>query len=216
MALDVKIEIPSRSSIPSLNLSFLYSSIHFRDSVKAQIGSTDLSTKWGLVTSETWDLNSDSTIIKLDAGSASGLFTLRECLDIDVESGGIDIRVDVDKSIESPKAVFKTRVAAGNTRVELIGPLEHRNQIYSMHKARAGGINLDYPEDWEGQMEADTHAGTLEVDGKGLRIVEVGWHLPGQYVRAIKGKDFEQKCKMVAGTDVGRIGIFLTPVNDII
>jgi len=124
LALDVKIEIPSRSSIPSLNLSFLYSSIHFRDSVKAQIGSTDLSTKWGLVTSETWDLNSDSTIIKLDAGSASGLFTLRECLDIDVESGGIDIRVDVDKSIESPKAVFKTRVAAGNTRVELIGPLK--------------------------------------------------------------------------------------------
>ena len=212
--LDVKIEIPSGSSIPFLNLTFLYSSIHFRDSVKGRIGSTDISTKWGQVTSETWDLNSDSTIIKLAAGSTSGLFTLGESLEIDVASGGIDIRVDVDRSIESPKAVFKTRVAAGSTRVSLVGPLEHRNQIYSMHKARAGAINLEYSEDWEGEMEADTRAGSLEVDGKGLRVVELDWHLPGQYVKAIKGKDFEHKCKMVVGTDVGRIGIFLVPDSD--
>ena len=201
--LDVTVQIPS--STPFINLSFIYSTIYISDTLKAKIGNLDLSTDAGSIRCDTTSLNTNSTDIKTSAGSIRGHYILGENLYLTSQAGSIDIEVEVDTTIKSPKAHFHTHSSAGSTRVDLLPHLKHRNQIAAVHHSQAGSVRLAYPFDWEGKVEGSTFAGSLRMRGKGLEIVESGGRFGDRYEKAVKGDHWEEKGTVEISTSAGSV-----------
>src|SRR5947207_9837979 len=201
--LDVTVQIPS--STPFINLSFLYSTIYISGTLKAKIGNLNLSTEAGSIRSDTTSLSTNSTDIKTSAGSIRGHYILGENLYLKSQAGSIDIKVEVDTSIKSPKANVHTHSSAGSTLVYLLPHLKHRNQIAAVHHSQAGGMRLGYPFDWEGKVEGSTSAGSLTMRGKGLEIVESGGGFGNRYEKAVKGDHWEEKGTVDISTSAGSV-----------
>lgn len=201
--LNVTIQVPS--STPFVGLSFIYSRIHISQSLHGDIGTLDLSTEAGSINSDTTDLSTDSTNVKTAAGSIEGHYTLGENLYLTSQAGSIDVEVEVDTTIKSPKANFQTHLSAGSTRVGLLPPLKHRNQIAAVHHSQAGNMNLVYPFDWEGMIEGSTSAGLVRMSGEGLEIVESRGGFGNEYEKAVKGDHWEEKGTVEISTSAGGV-----------
>ena len=188
-----------------VNLSFIYSGIHISETLRANIGTLDLSTEAGSIRSDTKVLNTNSTNMKTTAGSIRGHYTLGENLYLTSQAGSIDIEVEVDTTIKSPKANFHTHSSAGSIRVDLLPALKHRNQIAAVHHAQAGSVHLAYPYDWEGKVEGSTSAGSLKMKGKGLEIVESRGSFGNRYEKAVKGDHWEEKSTVDISSSAGSV-----------
>lgn len=188
-----------------VKLSFIYSKIIISNNLNSKIEVLDISTQAGPIVSEASYLSTNSTTIATSAGVVTGRFTIGDTLYLYTQAGAIDVQVDVDTSIQSPRAKFETRTNAGSNRVILCPPLKHRNQIMSTHSSRAGSIDVAYPHEWEGTVEASTSAGLVKLAGKGLRIVESRGKFADRYEKGVKGEDYEEKGTVDLSTSAGSV-----------
>jgi hypothetical protein len=173
------------------------------DPIKVDIDSINISTLAGSIFTES-SLLATTTSISTHAGFIKGRYTLLKNLSLRSTAGGIDVEVLVDTRVTSRKARFLTQTSAGSTRVNLLPPLKHRNQIAARHHSSAGSMTLIYPQEWEGVVEAETSAGSLRLSGEGLEIVESrGGFGPNRYEKAVKGDDWESKSTVDVSTSAG-------------
>jgi len=168
-----------------------------------EIDDMDVSTLIGSIVTES-SILANTTSISTHAGFVIGHYTLGKNLYLTSTAGGIDVEVAVDTRVTSPNARFQTQSNAGPTRVNLLPPLKHRNQISARHHSSAGSMTLKYPQEWEGVVEADTLAGSLRLSGEGLEIVDSRGGLgPNRYEKGVKGDDWESKSTVDVSTSAG-------------
>jgi hypothetical protein len=203
MRLDVVIQIPS--STPFVNVSFVYSTIDIDGSLNSQIDVLNIYTSAGGISSKSQSLLANTASITTSAGAITGHYSIGEDLLLKTDAGTIDIDVDVNTSIKSPKANFETLTTAGLTKVALAKPLKHRNQISSKHTSQAGAVEVTYPLDWEGLIEASTMVGGLTLSGDGIVILESKGSFLSQYQKAKKGDDYEKKSYVNLQTGAGSL-----------
>ena len=154
-------------------------------------------------------MTTNSTSIRTSAGPILGKYSLGENLYLATKAGPIDVQVKVDTSIKSPKANFHTRTNAGSISVDLLPPLQHRNQIASTHRLQAGSVNIKYPTEWEGVVEGRTTAGSLRIQGEGLEIVESKGGFGSRYEKGVKGDDWKEKSSVDISTSAGSVSFEL-------
>jgi hypothetical protein len=200
--LDVTLQIPS--TIPFLNLSFLYSEVHFTKALSSNISEITISTRAGSISSDTASLIAKQITVETSAGSITGHYTLGESLYLRTAAGFIDIDVDVDDNVKFRNGTLATHTDAGSIQVQL-SPLKHRDRIRGIHSSNAGAIRLEYPGDWEGIVEGETRAGAVMMRGEGIRIVESRGQFAERYVRAEKGDQVETKSYVTVFDKAGAI-----------
>ena len=203
MSINVMVVIPS--SMPSLNLSFVYSDIHIASGISANIESLHISTQAGSINSESPMIYTNHTAVHTLAGSIKGSFILGDSLSLVTSAGSIDVEISPDLKVKSPKATLETTTNAGSLKISLLAPLIHRNQLSATHLCTLGTTNLRYPIDWEGVVHGQTSAGLISMTGEGLEIVDSGGHLGERTMKAVKGKDPEEKSHVEILNTVGSI-----------
>jgi hypothetical protein len=207
VSVSVMVLIPS--SIPSLNLTFVYSDIHISSGVTANMDRLHISTQAGSVNSEARFLSSHSTTINTLAGSIKGPYSLGDNLTLTTSAGAIDVEVSPDLKVASPKATLETTTQAGSLQLSLLAPLVHRYQISATHTCTLGTTNLRYPVDWEGVVHGQTSAGLIWMSGEGLEIVDSGGHWGERTMKAVKGTDPEEKGNVEILNTMGSINFAL-------
>jgi hypothetical protein len=201
--LDVIVQIPS--STPFVALSFLYSQFHVAQSLDSEIGHFAITTHAGSIESKASLVRTNTSSMSTKAGSISGQYSLGRQLLLWTDAGSIFADVVVDTSLKSPKATLWTSTQTGSTHVNLLAPLEHRNQIKSTHRTHVGSVRIKYPQEWEGVVEASTSVGSLSMSGEGLRIVALRGALGNWYGKGVKGEDYDEKCQVNISTSVGSV-----------
>jgi hypothetical protein len=204
MSIIVTIQVP-KVAIPYIDLTFLFFSIDISNSLQATVDSLDISTKAGSINAGNSDVYTTNTTIHTTAGSIHGKYTLGERLYLSASAGSISVSVAVDTTIKSTTGTFITRSDAGSTQVTLLAPLKHRNQIRAQHTSHAGSIGLYYPLDWEGIVEGQTTAGSIQMSGEGLEIVESDGRFARRYIKAAKGENAEEKGTVYISDSAGSI-----------
>jgi DUF4097 and DUF4098 domain-containing protein YvlB len=164
-----------------------------------------ISTRAGSIRSDAKHWKSEHTDINSGAGSINGHYILGNSMDLNTQAGSINVDIEVDTKIHSPKADLSTTSSAGSIRVDLLAPLEHRNRISAKHKTSMGSVRVSYPAEWEGVVVASTTTGSLKVEGEGLEIVESrGRGGIGRFEKGVKGEHPEKKsdveCSSLAGS----------------
>jgi hypothetical protein len=159
--------------------------------------------------SEATSPTTNSASIKTSAGSIRGKYSLGESLYLASQAGAINVQVTVDTSVKSPKAIFQTQCNAGLTHVDLLSPLEHRNQIAASHRSQAGTVDIVYPKEWEGVVEGSTNAGSLRMSGEGLEIVESRGQFGMRYEKGVRGDNLEEKSTVGVSTSAGSVAFKL-------
>jgi len=113
-------------------------------------------------------------------------------LSISTIAGSIDISVIPDLKYPYRNGSLRTEAIAGSTTLFLLSPLRHRDHIDATHTAKAGSINLFYPLEWEGVVDARATAGSIMMKGEGLRIIDDRGTMP-RFVRGVKGEEWPGK-----------------------
>ena len=193
------------ASMPSLNLSFVYSDIHISSGASSNIDNLQISAQAGSIVSESPDLYTKYAAIKTLAGSIKGPFILGDNLSLITSAGSIDVQISPDYKIKSTKANLETTAAAGTLHVALLAPLAHRDQITAKHTCTVGTSKIVYPQDWEGVVQAQTYAGIISMEGEGLEIVDSGGHLGEKTMKGVKGEKPENKSQVEILNTMGSI-----------
>jgi hypothetical protein len=72
---------------------------------------------------------------------------------------------------------------SGSQRISVHSPVGgYLDGMTSIHTSQSGSMELNYPQDWRGQISGQTSSGSIEVKGDGVHIIEQG----PRYVRAEK------------------------------
>jgi len=204
---DVRFEVPS--STPFLDLNFLAHSFSLDQSFQSNDTSLNISTHVGSIHSSTTQWKSDNTVIETSAGSINGYYILGNSLQLTSKVGSINVDIEVDTDIKSPEAHLITQSTTGSVTVNLFAPLKHRNGISARHETVTGFVNVKYPEEWEGIVEASTATGSLTLKGDGLNIVESQGRWVDRFEKAIKGSDPDEKSAVECSTSTGSVAFVL-------
>ncbi|KAK3077807.1 hypothetical protein LTS18_009208, partial [Coniosporium uncinatum] len=86
-------------------------------------------------------------------------------------------------------------------------------RMTSHHSSRTASMDLAYPQEWVGDIEAETGTGSLVVRGKNVEVVEEGGKWGGKFVRGFKG---EGEHRVSGGVEVrGGTGSVVLNVGDL-
>lgn len=169
-----------------------------------------ISTRAGSIHSDAKHWKSEHTDINSGAGSINGHYILGNSMDLNTQAGSINVDIEVDTKIDSPKANLSTTSSSGSVTVDLLAPLEHRNRISGRHKTSTGSDRVSYPAEWEGVVVASTTAGSLKVEGEGLEIVESrGRGVVGRLEKGVKGEHPEKKSDVECWSYAGSVHFVL-------
>jgi hypothetical protein len=131
-------------------------------------------------------------------------------MDLSTQAGSINVDIEVDTKIDSPKASLRTTSSAGSVTVDLLAPLKHRNRISARHKTSTGSVRVSYPQEWEGVVVASTAAGSLKVEGEGLDIVESRGRVGvDRFEKGVKGDHPESKSDVECSSFAGSVSFLL-------
>jgi len=204
---DVRLEVPS--SAPFLDLNFLAHSFSIDQSFRSNDMSLNISTNVGSIHSSTTQWKSDHTVIETSAGSIKGHYILGKSLELTSKVGSINVDIEVDTDTKSPEAHLITQSTTGSVTVNLFAPLKHRNGISARHETVTGSVNVKYPEEWEGIVQASTATGSVTLKGDGLDIVESRGRWVDRFEKAIKGSDPDEKSVVECSTSTGSVAFIL-------
>lgn len=87
---------------------------------------------------------------------------------------------------------IETNTYSGRTLITvhpaLVNATDPLRRLYGTYNYLSGSFGLNYPSSWEGTVEGVVTSGSVDIDWKGMRVVEDrrGWF--GRRVKAVKGK----------------------------
>lgn len=153
-------------------------------SISSSSGSVDVSSN--LTTLYDREYKTD---VSTQSASIMGTFLLGSSARFTTSSGVI--MADLTPYDSQASSALHTRSSSGITRMEVFGA--HKNggkafkDLRSEHvSAGSGGLDLRYPRQWEGKIDAVTGSGSISVKGEGVVVDEAGQYGRG-HVRAHKG-----------------------------
>jgi hypothetical protein len=127
------------------------------------------------------------TRVETHSAPISGTYLLGLMSTFRASSGSINARV-LPYDWNSYASSLHTESSSGSTNIEVlpshIGPDKPMGRLHSFHKSSAGSgsVNLRYPSQWEGYIDAESRSGSLSVSGKDV-VVDVDRHGgPGGHV----------------------------------
>ncbi|KAK5139723.1 hypothetical protein LTR04_003371, partial [Oleoguttula sp. CCFEE 6159] len=89
-------------------------------------------------------------------------------------SGSIEVDV-VPYHADAYPSTLHTESTAGRTELALrraySDPATAIGRLHSVHKAASGGVQLSYPQQWTGRIEAHSMSGAIRLRGKDVEIV---------------------------------------------
>lgn len=147
---------------------------------------------------------------KIDSGSGSISGNLIHGLVTDIHTGSGSVNLNVlPFSANNTGSWFRTDTQGGMTRVNLLPPFKDPestiSRLRSVHKSRTGSVNVVYPQQWEGRIEAVTMTGSLKLHGKDVRELKrwtgpVGAHVVAQKGSGSSGMDIGSSSGSVDAT----------------
>ncbi|KEQ96050.1 hypothetical protein AUEXF2481DRAFT_658783 [Aureobasidium subglaciale EXF-2481] len=131
------------------------------------------------------------TKVESKSGSVHGDYIHGLNTDIVTASGSIDVNV-LPYISKSTGSWLRTETQMGGICVNVMPPYEDAKgtigHLRSVHKAKSGSLDINYPQQWEGKIEAETMSGTVRLHGKDVKILKT-WNGPvGEHVMAQKGQ----------------------------
>jgi len=131
------------------------------------------------------------TKIESKSGSVKGSYIHGLNTDIVTISGSIDVNV-LPYSSNSTGSWLRTESTGGRIGVNVLTSYENPQNVLgylrSIHKTQSGSVHVKYPQQWEGKLEAVTMTGSIELQGKDVKVLS-RWSGPvGSHVVAQKGK----------------------------
>ncbi|KAI4728773.1 hypothetical protein E4T49_03415 [Aureobasidium sp. EXF-10728] len=149
------------------------------------------------------------TKVESKSGSIHGSYIHGLNTDISTASGSIGVDV-LPYSANSTGSWLRTESVGGGIRVNLFPPYEDPQNVMghlrSVHKTKSGGLHIQYPQQWEGKIEAVTMSGSVKLHGKDVEVLK-RWTGPvGAHVVAQKG---QASSAMDLGTVSGSIDAWI-------
>ena len=148
------------------------------------------------------------TDVSTQSGSITGTFLLGTSARLETSSASINAEFTPYDSQAASK--LETRSSSGFTRVEVLSAYKNGGKAFkglrSEHvSAGSGGVEVRYPGEWEGKIDAAVSSGSISVRGDGVVVDEAGQY-GGGHVRAHKGEG-ESRIEARAGSGSVRVRI---------
>ncbi|GAB7329602.1 hypothetical protein MBLNU13_g01354t1 [Cladosporium sp. NU13] len=148
------------------------------------------------------------TDVSTQSASISGTYLLGTSARFTSSSGTID--PDIMPYDSQASSALHTRSSSGGTRVQVRSAYKDGGKAFkdlrSEHvSSGSGGVEVRYPREWEGKIDAATGSGSISVRGEGVVVDEAGKY-GGGHVRAHKGEG-ESRIEARAGSGSVRIGV---------
>lgn len=136
-----------------------------------------------------------STTVSTRSGSISGSFPLGTFTELDTGSGSLsNVELFVMPVNASSPRRLRTVSPSGSQSIRIVDDNLWRvageeeawwEGMVSRHESLSGSISVEYPDSWEGTIEVETGAGSINIRGKGVQIIRQG---EGRVI-ARKGKE---------------------------
>lgn len=108
---------------------------------------------------------------------------------IKIRSGRLDAQI-LPFGIKGVSSSLITELRSGHTSVDVLKPRGHGDPLSRMassHSVRSGGMDLRYPDEWNGTIYGDARSGSVSVRGRGVEIIKQKDKGAHKYIRAKKG-----------------------------
>jgi hypothetical protein len=119
------------------------------------------------------------TTVSTQSGSVSGTFPLGTHTTFDSQSGSLSgIELVVMPTNTTEPRLLRTASRDGMTSVRIVNdnfwPGKKEAWWYGMvskHETQSGSISVEYPDSWEGTIEAESRSGSVSVRGRGVEVI---------------------------------------------
>ncbi|KAJ6264050.1 hypothetical protein Dda_0190 [Drechslerella dactyloides] len=156
--------IPSNSKLEDLKIGTIQLPIRFMDYSAQKVGRTQLSTI---------------------SGNIYGEFPLNNALNFNTTSGNITAGIHSPSDLRDGTTLLESHTISGETKVLFITQLGQR-VLNSRYESISGGVDITYPEDWQGDLDLETMSGKIEVKGDGIQSEKEN-QVVGSRLKARKG-----------------------------
>lgn len=113
--------------------------------------------------------------VESNSGSIEGSYLLGLMSSFRTTAGSITATV-LPYAADLFASTLRTETRVGRTQLELLSPYKDPrnviNRLHSSHSSISGSLDLKYPVDWEGVVDAETTHGSLRIKGKDLEVVK--------------------------------------------
>ncbi|KAK0941203.1 hypothetical protein LTR29_007194 [Friedmanniomyces endolithicus] len=120
------------------------------------------------------------TSVQTYSSSIQGTYIFSSSASFDTKSGSIEIDLlpylddDALRRAPSVSSSLRTESGSGHTELSLLPPVKHTTSIIkhlqSSHTSASGGLDLVYPQAWEGAIEGATRSGGITLEGKDVKV----------------------------------------------
>ncbi|KAI1262592.1 hypothetical protein F5Y18DRAFT_397696 [Xylariaceae sp. FL1019] len=119
------------------------------------------------------------TSIATQSGSMSGTYPLGLQTSLDARSGSINgVSLVVMPVNSTGPRHLQTTARGGSTSLHVKESFWTGDKtakwwqgMTSRHESQSGSMNIDYPDSWEGTIEAQSSSGSVSVTGRGVQII---------------------------------------------
>lgn len=116
------------------------------------------------------------TLVSSSSGSVSGSYIHGSTSSFSSHSSSVEVDVlpYFAKQHASYENSLQSDSGSGSTRLELLPPYNEPGTVisglHSTHKSSSGSVRIQYPQEWQGTIKAQTASGSLRVDGKDVVV----------------------------------------------
>lgn len=170
-------------------------------SISTSSGSVDVNSRFTKVHEREY-----RTDVSTQSASITGTFLLGAIARFTTSSGAINADIlPYDSQALGGSSLLHTRSSSGITRLNVRSAYQNGEKVFkglrSEHESvGSGGLDLRYPDEWEGRITAAVSSGSVNIRGKGVVVDEASQY--GEHVRAHKG---EGDCSIEARTGSGSV-----------
>lgn len=134
-----------------------------------------------------------SSRVETTSASIHGEFILGELTSLHSTSGTIQAQL-LPFFDRKQRSTMHTNTRSGSTKLRVLQPYAHPGEDWtnnhSVHKSSStsGSIDILYPDEWSGMIDEESTSGSLNVRGKGVKVITDGGKSPAyRHLIAQKG-----------------------------
>jgi hypothetical protein len=148
------------------------------------------------------------TKVESKSGSLKGDFIHGLDTELHTVSGSIDVNILPYWAATSSGSWVRTDTQSGGTRVNMLAPYKDPDKVIdrlrSVHKTRSGSLHVQYPQQWEGRMDAVSMTGGVKLSGRDIKLLKHWTGPTGAHYLAQKGPD-SSSSTMDLGSTTGHV-----------
>jgi hypothetical protein len=139
------------------------------------------------------------------AGSVSGRYIHGMKTSLKATTGSVRAEL-IPFAADNYASELTTETTTGSQHIKVLSPYlsdkKALRRLAANHVSLFGSVQIAYPSEWEGIVEAVSKMGRVAVQGEGLTIIKEGHTVIGKFIEAEKGSgDYSALCK----TDMGSV-----------